>query len=91
MQRLPVQPVSVRPSAANDGELTPVRLRQLYGQYVDAKRQANESTASITYDKVAASLRDTAQQLRSKHQGRQVDFEVVLKNGRAVLKPVVKA
>jgi hypothetical protein len=28
--------------------------------------------------------------LRDKHQGREIDFEVVVKGGRAILKPVVK-
>jgi hypothetical protein len=75
---------------APDGELSPARLRQIYGQYVEAKRKANESTATITYDKIAANLRETAKQLKSKHKGRDVDFEVVLKNGRPMLKPIVK-
>lgn len=73
-----------------DGELSPTRLRQIYGQYVDAKRAANESTAAITYDKVAANLRETANKLRAKHN-RNVDFEVVMRNGKPVLKPVVKS
>jgi len=76
-------------SAAADGELSPTRLRQIYGQYVDAKRKVNESTAAITYDKIAANLRETAKQLKTKH-GRNVDFEVVMKNGKPVLKPIVK-
>jgi hypothetical protein len=75
---------------APEGGLTPARIRQIYGQYVEAKRRANESTAAITYDKIAANLRQTAEQLKTKHKGRSVDFEVVLKNGKPVLKPVVK-
>jgi hypothetical protein len=86
-------PPPPNPSASLNGDdagLSPARLRQIYGAYVDAKRQAHESTAAITYDKVASNLRDTAKQLRDKHQGRAVDFEVVMKNGKPVLKPVVK-
>ncbi len=81
----------IRPPAPSqpDDALSPSRLRQIYGQYVEAKRRANESTAAITFEKVAANLRETATQLRAK--GKQsVDFEVVLKNGKPVLKPVVK-
>jgi hypothetical protein len=70
-------------------ELSATRLRQIYGQYVDAKRKANESTAAITFEKVAANLRETATQLRAKTKA-AIDFEVVMKNGRPVLKPVVK-
>jgi len=72
-----------------DDGLSATRLRQIYGQYVEAKRKANESTAAITYEKVAANLRQTATQLQAKHKG-TIDFEVVMKNGKPVLKPVVK-
>jgi hypothetical protein len=75
---------------APDDELSPTRLRQIYGQYVEAKRRANESTAAITYDKIATNLRETAKQLKTKHNGRNVDFEVVMKNGKPVLKPVFR-
>jgi hypothetical protein len=86
----PTPPVGTGTNLAADGELSAARLRQIYGQYVEAKRKANESTAAITYDKIAANLRETAKQLKSKHKGRDVDFEVVLKNGKPVLKPIVK-
>jgi hypothetical protein len=81
----------IRPPTASqpDDPLSNARLRQIYGQYVEAKRKANESTAAITFDKVAANLRETATQLRAKGKG-TVDFEVVMKNGKPVLKPIVK-
>jgi hypothetical protein len=81
----------IRPPTASqpDDALSNARLRQIYGQYVEAKRKANESTAAITFEKIAANLRETATQLRAKGKG-AVDFEVVLKNGKPVLKPVVK-
>jgi hypothetical protein len=77
------------PGPPSDDALSNTRLRQIYGQYVEAKRKANESTAAITFEKVAANLRETATQLRAKGKG-MVDFEVVMKNGKPVLKPIVK-
>jgi hypothetical protein len=65
------------------------RVRALYAQYVDAKRRQNESTAAITYEAVARSLRDSGAKLREKH-GKAVDFEVAVKDGKAILKPVLK-
>jgi hypothetical protein len=65
------------------------RVRQLYAQYVETKRRQNESTAAITYDAVARSLRESSAKLRQK-LGRPVDFEVIVKDGRAILRPVVK-
>jgi hypothetical protein len=82
------QPVAV--AGAADDDLPATRLRQIYGQYVDAKRRCNESTASLTFDKISKDLRDTAQRLRQKHAGKKIDFEIVLKNGTPVLRPVIK-
>ena len=87
---LPSQSEARAPApSAPDEALSATRLRQIYGQYVDAKRKANESTAALTFEKVAANLREAATQLRAKHKG-AIDFEVVLKNGKPILKPVVK-
>jgi hypothetical protein len=65
-------------------------MRALYEQYVDARRRQNESTAAITYETVAKTLRDSQARLREKHAGRSVDFEVAVKEGRTVLRPIVK-
>ncbi len=81
-----------QPKAAprpGDPSLSDERVRALYSQYVDAKRRQNESTAAITYEGVAKSLRDSSAKLREKH-GRSVDFEVAVKDGKAILKPVLK-
>jgi hypothetical protein len=88
-------PAASRPDAGpavlgEDNSLSPIRMRQIYGQFVEAKRKANESTASVTYEKIAANLENAAKELRAKHKARSVDFEVVMKNGKPVLKPVVK-
>ena len=88
-------PAASRPDASpavlsEDNSLSPIRIRQIYGQFVEAKRKANESTASVTYEKIAANLESAAKELRAKHKARSVDFEVVMKNGKPVLKPVVK-
>jgi hypothetical protein len=66
-------------------------VKELYREYVTAKRQCNESTSSITEASLAKSLRGTAEKLKEKHRGRRIDYEVVIKDGRAVLKPVVKS
>ena len=78
-----------RPSPRDPDELPETRVRELFTKYVDAKKQCNESTATITSDSLAKSLRESATKLRQKH-GKQVDFDVVIKDGKAVLKPVLK-
>jgi hypothetical protein len=77
--------------AAEAGDLPLARLREIYGEYVEAKRRCNESTAAITFEKLQANLRQSAKQLQDKHKGKHVDFEVVVRNGTAILKPIVKA
>ncbi len=77
-----------RPPPSSE-ELSEKRLRQIYVEYVDAKRRQNESTAAITYQSVAKSLRESGDKLRQKH-GRGVDFEVAVKDGKTILRPVLK-
>ncbi|HEY4014729.1 MAG TPA: MXAN_5187 C-terminal domain-containing protein [Polyangiaceae bacterium] len=77
------------PTPRREPELPDDRVRQLYSQYVETRRRQNESTATITYDSVARNLRESSAKLRQK-LGRNVDFEVVVKDGRTILRPVVK-
>ena len=56
---------------------------------MEAKRKCNESTAATTFDKVAENLARGGA-AAGQAQGRKVDFEVVMKNGKPMLKPVVK-
>jgi hypothetical protein len=71
-------------------DLSDDRVRQLYKQYVEAKRSRQESTAAITFDGLARSLRDSSEKLKQKHGDKQVDFEVAVKDGKTILRPVVK-
>ena len=77
-----------RPSPVEDG-LSDERVRQLYAQYLEAKRRRKESTAAITYEALARRLRESGAKLMQKH-GRAVDFEVNEKDGKTILKPILK-
>jgi hypothetical protein len=89
---LPKKPPPLPPAAKArpQGDLSDDRLRQLYAQYVQARRSRNESTAAITYDAMAKSLRESSAKLREKH-GKSIDFEVAVKDGKTILRPVVKS
>ncbi len=80
-----------RPSASRDDGLQDARIRDIYDRYVEARRRTNEPTGSLTLDGLSKSLRDSIPKLQQKHGGRVVDFEVVIKDGKTVLKPVVKS
>lgn len=73
-------------TAASSGD----DFRQVYQRYVEARRSNGESTAGLTYEGLAKNLRETSAKLRDKSGGRAIDFDVVVKDGKAVLKPVVK-
>jgi hypothetical protein len=64
-------------------------MRQLYSQYIETRRQQNEPTAAITYDAVSRSLRESSSKLQQKH-GKSVDFEVAVRDGKTVLKPIIR-
>jgi hypothetical protein len=65
-------------------------VRQIYESYVQARRDCKESTSSITESGLADMLRASAEKLKDKHSGKNIDFDVVIKNGKAILKPVIK-
>jgi hypothetical protein len=73
-----------------EGELEEKRLRQIYSKYIETKRTANEPTAGITYEKLADSLRAQAAKLRASHPAKKVDYEVVVKDGKTLLKPILR-
>lgn len=81
----PQAPKPAAPGLPNDD-----RMRQLYAEYVQTKRKHNESTAQVTFEKLAATIQDSASKLRAKHGGKAIDFEVTVKDGKTILKPVVK-
>jgi hypothetical protein len=82
-------PPAASPPPPRGQELPEARMKQLYAQLVEAKRRQNESTAAVTYQTVAKTLQESGEKLREKH-GRAVDFEVTIKDGKAILKPVLK-
>jgi hypothetical protein len=69
--------------------LSEERLRELHARLIDVKRENNER-GNVSLDKLARSLRDAEAKLREKHANRRIDFDVVVKNGKAVLKPILR-
>lgn len=80
----PVRPPPKRVSAHEQA------TRSLYQQYVAAKRTAGESTAGVTYERLARSLQKQTDKLRQQHAGKNINYEVVTKNGKTLIRPVIK-
>ena len=68
--------------------LSESQMRSLYQAYLAAKKRCNEDTSRLTYEAVAKSVRKQIPDLMAKFQAKAVDFQVVIKQGRAILKAV---
>lgn len=91
IQRGNAQPAAAqpqRPQPQGGGEDEGVR--RVYRNLVEAKRRCNESTNNLSYESVARSMSQQRERLRQSHGARDVDFKVVIKDGRAFLKPEPK-
>lgn len=84
------RPTAPARAAAVDRGLEEPRLRQIYAKYIETRRSVNEPTAGITFEKLAESLRVQAAKLREAHPVRSVDYDVVVKNGKTLIKPILK-
>jgi hypothetical protein len=80
---------STAPRPASGGSLSDERVRQLHEELNAARKQLNQSS-NLSIDSLAKSLRDTETKLRTQHGGRSVDFQVVIKDGKPIVKPVVR-
>ena len=61
-------------------------FRQVFEEYLATKRQCGESTAGLTFERFAQTLRKNREDIMSKHGAEEVRFAVYVKDGRAALK-----
>jgi hypothetical protein len=87
-----VPPASVpRPASASaSGGLSDDKLRAVYDAYVTAKKRNQEDTSKMSFESVAANLRKQVPDLLKQHNAKNVEFKVVIKDGKATLKAVPK-
>lgn len=64
------------------------RLRSIFDQYVEARRHCGEAVDGLRYEKVREALLREAPRIAEKMHSQAVDFQVVVRGGRAVLKAV---
>jgi hypothetical protein len=61
-------------------------VREVFSEYLAARRQCGEPTASLTLDKFRAKLDANRQQLIAKYGCRTARFSVYIKDGKAGIK-----
>lgn len=86
--RPPPAPRPPDASAAGAGSLSDQRMRRLYDEYTSARRSNNEG--EVRYEALVRSIEKMLPELNKKHGGKQIDFDVVVKDGRVGLKPRAK-
>ena len=72
-------------------EIPDEKLRRLYDTYLVARQRCGEPTEGISYESVASRIRAQVPQLLEKHKAKNIEFKVVIKGGRAVLKAIPHA
>jgi hypothetical protein len=78
-----------RPATAP--EIPEDKLRRLYDTYLVARQRCGEPTEGISFESVASRIRAQVPQLLEKHKAKNIEFKVVIKGGRAVLKAIPHA
>ena len=86
----PVAPMMRTPIAPGaTGGPSDQQLQKLYKVYIDAKKRTGEST-SLSFDALREQIAKQVPTIRQKHNCEFVDFKVVLREGKAMLKAVPK-
>ncbi len=70
------------------GGMSEAQLRSIYDAYVSAKKRCNEDVSRLSYEALAKTIAKQVPELLSKYGAKSVEFKVVIKDGRAVLKAV---
>jgi hypothetical protein len=83
------KPAAAKPPATPVASLTDERVRELHARLIEAKRQTQDAGA-VSMEGLAKSLKATEAKLREQHKNRKIDFDVVIKDGKAILKPTVR-
>ena len=78
-----------KPAAPSAQGLSDQRVRDLHEKLLAMKRE-NKEAGQISLENLSRSLRETESKLRAQHKDRRIDFDVVIRDGKAIVKPTVK-
>ena len=68
--------------------ISDANLRRLYDTYLVARQRCGEPIAGLSFDSMATRIRAQVPELMQKHKAKNIEFKVVIKGGKAVLKAV---
>lgn len=64
-------------------------MKAVHAKLMAAKKQLNEQSG-VSVGGLKKQLDASYQKLQAKHRGKQIDFDVVVKDGKAVVKPKIR-
>ena len=64
-------------------------MKELHHKLMEMKKQ-NKETGQVSLEGLTKTLRDTESKLRAEHKNRKIDFDVVIRDGKAIVKPTVR-
>jgi hypothetical protein len=76
--------------ASRDGDLSEKKVKAIYDAYVMAKKRCNEDVSKISVETLASTLRKQVPELMKQHGAKSVEFKVVIKDGKAILRALPK-
>lgn len=65
------------------------RVKDLHQRLSTLKRE-NREAGQVSLENLAKTVRETEAKLRAQHKDRKIDFEVVIRDGKAIVKPTVR-
>lgn len=77
------------PDAAPPAGVSDERVKDLH-QRLSALKRENRETGQVSFESLAKTVRETEAKLRAQHKDRKIDFEVVIRDGKAIVKPTVR-
>jgi hypothetical protein len=80
---------AARPAQPPPANLSDERVRDLHAK-LSALKKENREAGQVSLESLKKTLHDAESKLREKHQGRKIDFEVVIRDGKAIVKPTVR-
>ncbi len=77
-------------SASNTAGYSEQQMRQLFDRYVNARKTNNERVDNVRMESLQKTVEAMMPKLREKHGQKQIDFDVIVRDGKVALKPITK-
>lgn len=66
------------------------KLRKLYDAWIEARKRCNQTSRQPSFEEMSESIRKQVPRLLERYQAKSIDFQVVIQDGKAVLKAIPK-